>query len=384
MAAKRARWGHIETLEPGKRYRIKWPDKHKPDGKRRQPSETIHGTWDDASLALAKKHIELEGVFPDVTWGEFWAGKVEPTFHTLAQRTQRDYRRIWDAYLKPRISDDLVASTTYDDVCRVIDDIPAPSAQRYAHRLWRKMCNMAMRDRARLLTFNPVDRSVPMRKVVHRVKHEIAACDLLTYIERLDGTVWKYMVILEAVGGFRHEEAVPLLPENIWRSGDYAEVEIIAALTSIGGIGAAYKETKTEGSVRTALFAEPFASMLLEWPERIGGPLFSGPHPQGDEPNETWFVYPDNVTRRWRQWCSAHNVEYVRPGDMRTIYSDRCGEAGIPDSLVALSMGHSDGTTRGTNYQRRTRKGMELVADSLAEYLVEESQRRGTSRNIAQ
>lgn len=46
-------------------------------------------------------------------------------------------------------------------------------------------------------------------------------------------------------------------------------------------------------------------------------------------------------------------------------------EAGSPDSLVSLSMGHSDGTTRGRNYQKHTRRGMALVADCLTDYLLE-------------
>ncbi len=58
-------------------------------------------------------------------------------------------------------------------------------------------------------------------------------------------------------------------------------------------------------------------------------------------------------------------------GDMRTVYSTLHGEAGSPDSLVSLSMGHSDGTTRGRNYQKHTRRGMALIADCLTDYLLE-------------
>ena len=36
-------------------------------------------------------------------------------------------------------------------------------------------------------------------------------------------------------------------------------------------------------------------------------------------------------------------------------------------------MGHSDGTTRGSNYRTRRQKVLALLADNMAEYLAEEA-----------
>ena len=58
---------------------------------------------------------------------------------------------------------------------------------------------------------------------------------------------------------------------------------------------------------------------------------------------------------------------------MRTVYSDLHGEAGSPDGSVSLSMGHSDGTTRGNNYRTRRQKVLAMLADNMAEYLAEEA-----------
>lgn len=62
---------------------------------------------------------------------------------------------------------------------------------------------------------------------------------------------------------------------------------------------------------------------------------------------------------------------------MRSIYATWHGEAGSPDSLVSLSMGHSDGTTKGRNYQMSTKKGLILIADLLTDYIYEESDDEG-------
>ncbi len=368
----RRRWGSIETVVPGEVYRIHWKDGHKADGKRRPASMTVYGTFEDADFALAVKRVEMEGVDGSTTWAQFWDAKVAPTLDDLARRTKKDYVEVWGRHLEPLIGADAMADADYGYVCAAIAQIKAPSAQRYAHRLWKKVCNMAMREKVPPFARNPVDRSVPMKPLVPRRKHEVDACDLVGYIRSIEAQAYKCMAVLEMAGGLRHEEAVPILPRNVRRSRGYAEVEVVAAYTSLGGGDADYKGTKTTGSERVVLLAEPFASVVLEWADAADGPLFPGRRPVGEEPNGSWFLMPNNVTKAWKRWCEANGVRYVRPADMRTIYSDRCGEAGIPDSLVSLSMGHTVPTTRGSSYQRRTRKGMEFVADALAEYLVTE------------
>ena len=66
-------------------------------------------------------------------------------------------------------------------------------------------------------------------------------------------------------------------------------------------------------------------------------------------------------------------IEYVRPGDMRSVFATLHGEAGTPDSLVSLAMGHADGgSTKARNYQQRTRRGLIVAADSLSDYLSDE------------
>ncbi len=75
------------------------------------------------------------------------------------------------------------------------------------------------------------------------------------------------------------------------------------------------------------------------------------------------------ITHNWKQWCKRNGVVYVSQENMRSSWSTMHGEAGSPDSLVSLGMGHSDGTTRGSNYQQATLRGLAMIADNLAEYI---------------
>ena len=120
------------------------------------------------------------------------------------------------------------------------------------------------------------------------------------------------------------------------------------------------------------MIGEPFASRLLEICEGEG-PVCAGPRPwSGEELSEGHFSSPTTVTHNWRDWCSRKGVAYVRPGDMRSVFATLHGEAGTPDSLVSMAMGHADGgSTKARNYQQRTRRALMVAADSLADYLLE-------------
>lgn len=372
---KRARWGHIETVVPGEKYRIFWPEPADPrTGRRRQPSRIIYGTWDDADVALNRMRIAKTGtVDPGITYDDYWRQVVWPSCADLASKTKSGYSRVYEKELSKRIGHARVSDTTHRLVCRVIEDIDAPSVQRAAHALWKKMCNMAIHDF--LLDRNPVDRTVRMKKRNKRVKGTIDAGELFALLSKLRGSRYLFPVILECVGGLRHEEACPTcgadVSEHIHKGRRYAMVRIHSGLITVNG-RKELKDTKTESSERVQLFAEPFASILLD-AAKDPGPILRGRSPKGEEPNETWFANPQHLSRNWRKWCERNGVGYVRFADMRTIYSDWHAEAESIDSVVQKSMGHDDGSTRGRNYQNRTIKALVRIADNLADYIMAES-----------
>lgn len=372
MCAKRRRWGSIETVVPGEVYRIRWPNGHKPSGDRDRPGQMVYGTWNDAAIELERIHIALTGVVDsDITYDMYWRAVVWPSCEGLESKTKSGYERVYVKELSPQIGADRVCDTTYRRASAVLGGIEAPSVQRAAHALWKKMCNMAIHDK--LLQANPIDRTIPLKPKNEREKGTVEASDVFGLLSALGTSRYWRMVLLECVGGFRHEEAMPVCGFDIseYRDprtrGRYACVAIERALVSVDG-RKELKGPKTERSRRLQLFAEPFASMLLSLQGE--GPLFPGRRPEGDDPNETWFANPTHITRNWRKWCERNGWEYIRPADMRTVYSDWHAEAESLDSIVQLSMGHDDGSTRGRNYQRLSLKVLAMIADNLAEYLI--------------
>lgn len=332
----------------------------------------VYGTWDDAAIELERIHIAITGVVDsDITYDMYWNAVVWPSCEGLASKTKSGYERVYVKELSPEIGSDRVCDTTYRRASAVLGGIEAPSVQRAAHALWKKMCNMAIHDR--LLQTNPIDRTIRLKPKNEREKGTVDASNAFGLLSALGASRYWRMVLLECVGGFRHEEAMSVCGFDIseYRDprtrGRYACVSIERALVSVDG-RKELKGTKTEKSRRLQLFAEPFASMLLSLQGE--GPLFPGERPEGDEPNETWFANSAHMTRNWRKWCERNGLEYVRPADMRTVYSDWHAEAESLDSIVQLSMGHDDGSTRGRNYQRLSLKVLAMIADNLAEYLI--------------
>lgn len=308
-----------------------------------------------------------------MTWGMYWKVAVSPTFDALAEKTVHEYRRVWRVDLEPRIGDAMVGKTTWRQVESVLGEISAPSTQQKAMRIWRKICNMAVRDG--LLDRNPVDRSIRLKPRNMRRKELLAADDVGPWLEAVSNTKYAAVFAMEVGGGLRHEEACAMVWENVEELEDcgrrYAAVTVERGLVTVGG-RKVLKSTKNAHSVREVVIGEPFASLLLE---RKGesGPVCVGSSPYcGGDYGEQHFSNPTTVTRNWHMWCDRNGVRYIRPGDMRSVFATLHGEAGTPDSLVSLAMGHTDGTTKGKHYQQRTRRGLMVAADSLTDYLLGE------------
>lgn len=371
--SQRSHFGHIQRMGENK-YRIYYYAGIDPSGKRVQKSKVIHGTRDEAEIELARRRIGDYRTQRLDTWGTFWNRVVAPSMDGLAEKTRHGYNRVWDVELKPRIAGDRVADTDYHRVCEVIADIQAPSVQRAAHSLWKKMCNMAMREG--LMTWNPVDRSVRMKPRNRRKKHVIDVGELPAWMASVSGSRYFPLAIMEIVGGLRHEEACgvmgPDIREEELRGERYAVVSVERAIVTVGG-QKVLKGTKTESSEREVWFAEPFAGILLAASEKAWqSPIVPAPGVRDGEVRVSRFANPQHVSRNWAKWCERNGVEYVRFGDMRSMYSNMQAEAGSPDSVVSLAMGHDDGTTRGRNYMSRQRRALAMIADNLVELIGEE------------
>lgn len=373
----RSNFGTVQYVSKGK-YRVWWEAGRKGDGKRNRPSRIVYGTRDDADLFLAVKKINALGCDEFTTYDEFWAAKVEPSFikDGLATKTVENHQRVWARELQPRIGRDRVASTTCSRAEDVLREIESPWVQRSAYQLWKKICNLARRERIR--TDNPVDRYIKLDRLPEVERRILDASEVVGWMERIRGLKHEAVLLAEAGGGLRPEEGIALLKEDVSRLEHkgrvYAEAVVGKALVSTRN-GRELKGTKNGFSERKSIIGWPFAERLLELAENEG-PLCPNGRVE-HEPGSPWearhYISPVSFTNSYRQWCRDNGVEYVRPGKLRKSWSTMHGEAGSPDSLVQQAMGHSDGTTRGRSYQSATRRGNVLIADHLSELIAEET-----------
>ena len=360
----RSMFGSISRLGPG-RYRIRWSEK----GERR--SQVVHGTRDDAEVELARKRVaEADAA---TTWSQFWAAVVEPQIQGLALKTREEYRRLWRVELAPRIGAEPVRLMDWTRANEVLGEISSPSVQRHAGALLRKMCNMAVRDRSRLLERNPVDRSINYAPNPRPRKVMVESYNVVQYLEAFGRSGFGPVLTAMLGAGLRVEEACALLWEDVEavevKGRTYAALEVSKALITAPG-GMRLKDTKNNPSARIAVCGDPFASRLLGWGEGKTGPLAPSGRRWRDARPESHYSSPSTISHSWRARCLEEGLPYVRPKDLRSSYATMMGEAMAPDSVVSGNMGHTDGTTKGRNYQAVPVAAKCAAAQMLADYLA--------------
>lgn len=268
----------------------------------------------------------------------------------------------------------MVSATSRNMAQAVLLDIQATSVQRAALRLWKKMCYMAVGDG--LLNRCPINRSIKLKPHVGRKKHMLDANEALDYLQAIQSIKYRRVFRLMLGGGLSVEESCVVTAEDVrpweYRGRNYALVQVDKGLVTVNG-QKHLKGTKNGFREREMIIGEPFATpILMDLPEE--GPLCPSKikYKTDGEWTELNYTSPTTITHNWRDWCKAHDVNYIRPGDMRTIWSTWQGEAGSPDSLISMAMGHAGATTRDRNYLESTRRSLVLLADNLTE-LIEDA-----------
>lgn len=326
-------------------YRLQWLDRSS-----KRHSKTIHGTRSAAQKELSRIELGLSNNGEYMPYSDYWELYVEPTFKNLKPKTVFEYKRLWNVELEPRIGSWNLTETTWRDVQRVIDDIASSSVQRKAFVLWRKVCNMALRDD--LILKNPCA-GIKFKQHTKREKKVLDTEGVTRFLKAIKGIKYEPLLLVLLGGGLRVSEACALSWSDISQWQEYAAVSVSKALVTVDGDAVMQDTTKTEKSTRVVIIGEPFASRLLAL--KSEGALCD--------------AVPVTVSHNFKSWCARHDIEHIRLGDFRSVYTTLCGEAGCPDSLVSMQLGHTDGTTRGEHYQQVTNAGKALVAATLAAYL---------------
>lgn len=357
----RSHFGSIQRIRENY-YRIWWTE----NGKR--CSDYVHGTRDTAEIELARRRLSKTPEL--ITWADFYKLHVQPTYDGLATKTVDDYERTWTVELEPRISDDLVANMTWQRANAVLTSIKAPTVQRRAGALLKKMCNIAVR--MGLLAHNPVQaiQYAPHRP---RPKRLLDYDDVPAFMAKIEGLKYEPAILLMVGGGLRPEEAFALTWDDItaheFAGNTYARIRVDKALT-VPKSGKELKSTKNTSSERDAILGAPFASRLLSLKKDENAPLVPSGKPYSDKNPEAWYTSPVTVAHNWQQWCERNKMPHVTLENMRSSYATMMGEAMAPDSVVAGNMGHAGNTVKTRHYQRVTLRAKCMAADMLADLLA--------------
>lgn len=388
----RSKFGHVETRQRGV-HRIHWVEKGKKE------SKTVRGTVKEAREELHRIEIGLLKPGASDTFDGYWIGAVEPTLPNLAPKTRLEYKRLYWREISPRIGGSRMRDATWRSLqSRVIDDIASPGTQRSVARVLSKMCNMAVRDE--VISSNPCSARFEYGKATRREKNIVDTTTVAAFLSDVRGIKYEPIILLMLGGGLRMEEASALRWEDIseWRYRERAYAVVSISKTIVMAPRKTFQDfTKTPESCREMVVGDPFASRLLELSRGKSGPVVpSGADAVPGAP-EAEYTAPGTSSQNWSKWVRAENcrrnlgreaeasdgvaplhrgrrvgealpdIPYVRFGDMRTCWSTMQAEAGSPDSVVSLAMGHTDGTTRGSHYMRSTRRLLATIADNLQE-----------------
>lgn len=363
MPRKYRRRSTLGTIESrGSKYRIKWTDANK-----QRKSESGFNTYQEADEKLLSIQLGMSSPKPGLDWSRYWDVHVRPTLTSLARKTEHEYVRQWEHDLKPRLGSLKICDTDWRAVQAVIDDIPSSSVQRHAFSLLRKVCNMAVRDG--LMNSNPCERSIRLKQHQKRSKALYDAQEIMSLMDGIRGYKYEPAILLMLACGLRVEECLALDWEDIEKvelyGNEYLSVTVNKTFVLVGSTPVEQETTKNESSIRTVLVGEPFASRIAEIGEGRSGAIVGN--------GTGGRTSPSTVSHNWKGICERNGIKYVPLGNMRSVFATVACES-ADSSLVSLMMGHSDGTTRGRNYQSATLRGMAIVADSYGEHLMSTKQ----------
>lgn len=343
----RSRFGYIQK-ESDTKYRAFWSENKSRKSKRFR-------TYKEASQFLAYKQVIGTEIDSEITYKNYYESAIIPTYKNLSTRTKYEYKRSWER-LKPHISDIPIKKTTWRLVQSVIDEIDTPIKQRKDLAFWRRMLNFAVHDQ--IIPGNTFTDRISTRKEIRKEKKLWTKEELVDVLNTVRGTEFAMPILMECVCGLRHEEFCGLNRRDfIPLEGKWIQIYIDRALTSVSG-KKILKEAKTATSHRTVVIPPCFFDYVHDHLEFIKNKRYIKE-----------YISPQTYTAHWRNYCKKTGTNHVTFGHMRSVYATLSAEAGCIDSVVSLSMGHSDGSVRSKNYQKATLQALRINATIFQEYL---------------
>lgn len=369
MAKRTRTWGTISKTKNGV-YRIRYPLTDDPiTGKRRQASETVHGTKKDAELRLAELRIlnaPLEQIQRNISVDQFWIRYYYPHIKkNQAPATVRGYESVYKCHISPQFGKKEMESIQVSEVKNYLEELSYGSAKSLLKTM-RAMFNYA--EDGEYIHRNVMARryKLPNKNTSRRVNSEIYDKETLDeLLEEMTDEYWLAGFIVSAFGGLRREEAFGLKREDIEFFDGYATLKIRRTVQYINKelvISDECKEspdTKTPESRRIAVLVDPYAKRLKE--------ILDDP----ERKNDIWMlddgfgapINPDRAASAYKRWFTNHPFIYIPWKNLRASYSTMLEDLGVPIETAAKLLGHSNISTTYAYYTKPKVKHFKAILD---------------------
>lgn len=345
--------GSKRELRPGV-WQIRASCGRTTEGKQRTVSRTVHGTSQDAELALNKLVHEIThkpGLGERMTLSDyFWDFFLPDRQKTVTKATWKTYETTFRRHIEPALGHKQISEIDNFTVKDWISTLEPQSAPNYVRSL-RAILNQAHFDH--VISDSPMDgyrykmprgRDTTPRPV-WGAREVLEALSRPSFRKSRIFPLWCVM----CGGGLSRSEALALSWEDIeWtdalgmdgKTHWTAYVSIKEAVTQMDG----RKDPKNSRRYRSVPIPSLFADHLHE---RIGtGPLLQSVKHGVDHDWPTGkCISPDRVPELWRKMFDAgqplHGMPYVWLNRMRATYATLMQGAGIDSTVINAMQGRS-------------------------------------------
>lgn len=335
-------------------------------------------TKSEARLKLAELQASRGAVAPSrLTIGAYlerWVNDVRD----IRDTTRDGYRAVVTYHLVPTIGDIRLVDLSPLDVERmlgILGERMGAKSLRNVHAVLRRALGQAYR--AGTVTRNVASREfVDAPRVASTEPRALTADEVRRLLDVARADRHEALIAIAVGTGLRQGELLGLA----WQ--DVTETEIIVRQALVKKAGRfQLDEPKTEGSKRAVplprsaweavqrhrqrLVAEGFVTVAT-------GPVFV--NARGRRLSGSW------VTHHFYDLCERAGIDRLPFKNLRTTYGSQLYENGVPETEIALLMGHTRTHTTRRHYIARGQAGRQKAVDAIESLFANQSQNQSTKR----
>lgn len=311
---------------------------HRPDGRKRRKSRTVHGTESDADAALLRLADDMgaaSALGAQTTLGDyFWGHFVPQRAKVCTRATVQFYESAFRTNIEQSFGSTPIDEITYDAVQRWVSSLPPQSAPHYVRAL-RAVMHQAAAER--LISYDPMASRYRLPRRDESPAEVWGAQTVARAMSDLAGERIYPLWLIMVGAGLSESEALAIRREDVRFSGGMAYVDVCRAYTARDGM----KAPKNARRYRTAVMGAPFAERLEYAIAGASGPIVAVT--RGAHAGEPWGTRRAAI--EWRKLFSdghpLHGYPYVHLSRMRATYATLAQEAGVADSIINAMQGRA-------------------------------------------